>query len=108
MTTIHELLKIFATHVTSAAFAEMEDHPEYAEKARERADKIMQQIESYYQPRPEGSVTVTQAEYDTLTAIASFTDQWKSYLYEGGVPLPALNELDALLKKWHEMIAGVE
>lgn len=90
MTTISEMLGELAVLYFNGQYDEYE--------------ALKAQIESYYVPRPPGSVLVTQGEHDTLTAIASFVDQWKPYLYEGGVPLPALNELDGLLRKWRESL----
>lgn len=98
MTTIRELVLAYAGMWAISRASDPE------KKYQAEAERIMQQIESYYVPRPPGSVLSTQDEHDTLTAIASFVDQWKPYLYEGGVPLTALNELDGLLQKWRESL----
>lgn len=59
---------------------------------------------TYYQPRPEGSVTVTHAEHDALLLIYMAAEA----IITDGITSQTIHNLELATEKYTEMMAGVE
>lgn len=69
MTAIRELVKAYAAKKRDIERYDDMGMDSLIDDAEAESERIMAQIESYYVPRPEGSVTMTRAEHDALMAV---------------------------------------
>lgn len=107
MTTIHELVKAYAAKKADIEHYDDMGMDSLIDDAEAEAERIMQQIESYYQPRPEGSIVAKRDEYDTLTEIAMLIYHFQNDLL-GAIPDAELVKLKTWLAKWYEMLPESE
>lgn len=98
--TIRNLVRAYASAIAGANMAGTNGA---FEKHMDESERIMQQILSYYQPCPEGSVTATREEYDTLTDIAMIVYHFQNDL-KGAIPAAELAKLKMYLAKWYETL----
>jgi hypothetical protein len=99
--TIRNLVRAYASAVAGANMAGTNGA---FEKHMDESERIMQQILSYYQPRPEGSVTVTQAEYDALLAIYMAAESFIT----NGITSQTIHDLEQATEKYSEILAEGE